>query len=132
MIETLDFFVVFFYPSLPENVLKFFKRMKLLDIFSFSLNLFHKTFKECIDPLRTATTTDIFPPDRKEQPSQQPQQPQQQQHPQQPLNVNQILTGESRPIKLLRVHNDLGMDDPQGITDDDNEPGMKMQCHHVF
>ena len=102
--------------------------MKLLDIFSFSFSL--KTFKECIDPLRTATTTDIFPPDRKEQPPQQQQQ--QQQHPQQPLNVNQILTGESRPIKLLRVHNDLGMDDPQGITDDDNEPGMKMQCHHVF
>ena len=80
-----------------------------------------QTFKECIEPLRNAT--DTFPLDRKDL------------HPQQPLNVNQIMTGESRPIKLLRVHNDLGMDDPQGITDDDNEPGMhivRFKFSHEF
>ena len=36
-----------------------------------------------------------------------------------------MFTGEPRPIQLKRVHNDLGMDDPQGLTDEeDTETGM--------
>ena len=36
-----------------------------------------------------------------------------------------MFTGEPRPVQLKRVHNDLGMDDPQGITDEeDTETGM--------
>lgn len=36
------------------------------------------------------------------------------------LNINQLFVGENRPIRLARVHNDLSMDDPHGITDDDD------------
>ena len=35
-------------------------------------------------------------------------------------NPNQMFMGESEGIKLKRVHHDLSMDDPQGVTDDDD------------
>lgn len=46
------------------------------------------------------------------------------------LNVNQIFTGDSRPIKLQCVHNDLGMDDPHGITDEEETSKLFILCHY--
>lgn len=43
--------------------------------------------------------------------------------------MNQIFVGDSRPIKLARVHNDLSMDDPQGVTDEDDSGRMKCRIY---
>eukprot|EP00111_Clytia_hemisphaerica_P001577 TCONS_00004492-protein len=62
------------------------------------LSLIMRTFKDCI---KTYDSNNKF--ERR-----------------QSLNINQMFTGEPRPIQLKRVHNDLGMDDPQGITDEED------------
>jgi hypothetical protein len=43
------------------------------------------------------------------------------------VNINQLLLGDSRPIRLARVHNDLSMDDVQGITDEDDNTTTFLQ-----
>lgn len=83
---------------IPQDVLLRSRTNTLDETQQTYLGLIMKTFKEC---LKTFESPSKF--ERRTM-----------------LNINQLFTGDMRPIRLQRVHNDLGMDDPHGITDEDD------------